>query len=154
MMMEVGAVVVPNGQPNGPSGMALPAANGPMVPGAQAAPLNGEPHQLPGSPAETLPPPPPLPSTDAPTALRGVDGAPASSTADDASLRALGDDDGLDEGDDDGEDLARRNGNWFQRVSGRLSAKCQKTAGDTRNAADGEKTAVRPAVSRLFSRPR
>jgi hypothetical protein len=154
-VMDVGAVVVPNGQPNGPSGITMPAVNGPLVPGAPPVPLNSEPRQLPGSPAETLPPPPPLPSTDAPTALRGIDGAPASSTADDAALRAAGDDDGLDDGDDDGEDLARRNPSWFQRVSGRLSAKCRKpSASDARSPADVEKPAVRPAASRLFSRPR
>jgi len=155
-MMEVNGVVLPNGQPNGQSGIAMPAVNGPLVPGAPPVPLNGEPHQLPGSPAETLPPSPPLPTTDAPTALRGIEGAPNSSTADDSSLRAAGDDDGLDDGDDDGEDLARKNSNWFQRVSGRLNARCRKpSAGDARNPpADVEKTAVRPSASRLFSRPR
>jgi hypothetical protein len=155
-VMEVNGVVLPSGQPNGQSGFTLPAANGPMVPAVPAVPSNGEPHQMPGSPAETLPPSPPLPTNDAPTALRGLEGAPNSSSGDDASLRAAGDDDGLDDGDDDGEDLARRNSNWFQRVSGRLSGKCRKApAGDLRNTAtDGEKTAVRPAASRLFSRPR
>jgi hypothetical protein len=155
VMMEVNGVVLPNGQPNGPSGFTLPAGSGPMGPAAPPVPSNGEPSQLPGSPAETLPPSPPLPTTDAPTALRGMEEAPNSSTGDDASLRAAGNDDGLDDG-DDGEDLARRNSNWFQRVSGRLSGKCRRApAGDARNpAADSEKTAVRPSASRLFSRPR
>jgi hypothetical protein len=151
-VMEVNGAFEPNGQPNGQSGFTLPAVNGPMVPAAPPVPSNGEPNQLPGSPAETCPPSPPLPSTDAPTALRGIEGAPKPSAADDASLRAAGDDDGLDDGDDDGEDLARRNSNSFQRVSGRLNAKCRKpSVSDARTRGDGEKTTVRPSASRLFS---
>src|SRR5262245_25913949 len=106
-VMEVNGVVLPSGQPNGQSGITMPAVNGPLVPGAPPVPLNGEPHQLPGSPGETLPPSPPLPTTDAPTALRGIEGNP-NSTAEDASLRAAGDDDGLDHGNDHGKTLTIR----------------------------------------------
>jgi len=158
-VMEVNGIVVPNGQPNGPSGFALPAVNGQpggMAPGAPPVPPSGEPSPLPGSPTEALPPPPPLPTTEAPTAQRGPGGVSTGdpATSDEASLRTAGDD-SFDEGDDDDEDLARRNSNWFQRVSGRLSARCRKTsASDARSTADGDNAAVRPSASRLFSRPR
>jgi hypothetical protein len=154
--VEVNGIVEPGGQPNGPSGITLPAVNGPMVPDAPPVPSNGEPNPLLGTPAEMLPPPPPLPSADGPTARHGTEGAcPTNSpAADDAALRAAGDDD-LEDGIDDDEDLARRNCNWFQRVSGRLKAKARRPSGTVaRTTSEGEKTPLRPSASRLFSPPR
>jgi hypothetical protein len=159
-VMEVNGIVVPNGQPNGQSGFTLPAVNGlpgGMVPAAPPVPSSGEPNPLSGTPAESLPPPPPLPSTDGPTAQRGPGAVSTGDfpANDEASLRAAGDDDSFDDSADDGEDLARRNSNWFQRVSGRLSTKCRKApANDAHSTADGDKAALRPSASRLFSRPR
>jgi hypothetical protein len=157
-MVEVNGIVVPDGQPNGQFGAPFPGTNGlppGSAPAAPPAPLNGEPNPLPGTPAEMLPPPPPLPSADGPTARRAAEGAcPTNSpAADDASLRAAGDDD-LEDGTDDDEDLARRNCNWFQRVSGRLKGKARPSGNRARTTSDGEKAPLRPSASRLFSPPR
>jgi hypothetical protein len=163
MLDETQGIMTPY-PPNAGPGVPLPGENGhgpgsapaaPPIPPAFDAPP-GEPNSLPGTPVEALPPPPSLPFTDGPTARGDSAGdlpAPPMNN-DDASLRASGNGE-FDDAADDDEDLARSKSNWIQRVSGRLRAKPKKPAGAaSRTTADDEKPALRPAASRLFSRPR
>jgi hypothetical protein len=131
-------------------------SHGVVAPSGYGAPLTtGEPSQLPGAPAESLPPPPPLPSADSPNAQSSLSGPQMGPTADsDESLRAQGVDE-FDDAADADEELARSKTNWVQRVAGRVKARTARpTATATRAAAESEKPAQRPGASRLFSRPR
>jgi hypothetical protein len=162
-MLDETQVILTPYPPNSGPGAPLPGGNGqgpgmapsaPPIPPAFDVPP-GEPNPLPGTPVESLPPPPNLPSTDGPTA-RGDSAGESSAPPlnDDAALRASGAGEFDDSADDD-EELARNRSNWFQRVSGRQKAKPGKPAGAaSRSTGADEKPALRPAASRLFSRPR
>jgi hypothetical protein len=137
-------------------GAPLTPTNGMTLPGPPTSGIPvGEPNQLPGAPAESLPPPPPLPSGDSPNAQSALSGPQMGPSADsDDSLRAQGDDEFNDAADAD-EELARSKSNWVQRVAGRVKARsARSTTSTTRATSETEKPAQRPGASRLFSRPR
>jgi len=139
-----------------PPGQGLPPGFVPEPPPAPSASGNrtNEPNPLPGSPAESFPPRPPLPTGDGPTARRqpaeGARGAPAGG---DSSLGAAVDDD-FDDMADDEEELASNRSHWLQRVSARTRGNTGRSSGANGGSpTSGAKSLVRPSASRLFSRP-
>ena len=157
------AVVTPSAEPGPglPNGLpAMPADPGMAPAGTNGTPPDGrplgEPNPLPGAPVDPLPPPPPAAGISA-TARRTSNGGPRLSAApfDYGESRAAVDDDstGDEQNNGDQNDAADRTDPAEVSSSGSASRQQSRPQRLALQQTAASKPAMRPAVSRLFSRP-